>query len=54
VRPPRPAELVITTAGGNARHPLPEGADVCMVIARLAPVVPVDATWYVDPTRPDR
>ena len=42
------ARLVVTRHTGRISHPL-AGIDVCTVIARLAPVVPPDAVWHVEP-----
>lgn len=40
--------LVAEGEHGNLAHPVDSRAQVCTVLARLVPVVPLSATWYME------
>jgi hypothetical protein len=47
VDPTVPVLVVERPAVGTLEHPLPPGADIAGVVARLAAVVPTPATWSI-------
>ena len=46
---PYPTVIIDVAGGGRLEHPVLDGASVCVVIARLAPHIPVPALWAIRP-----
>lgn len=47
-----PHRLVVTRPNGcRMDHPVDDFAGAVRSVERLAPLVPADATWWVEPTR---